>query len=115
MMISPFNWKPLVYIVGGVVILVTIGWVANSFPRQSVVDSILKDREEQIKVEYIEKIAARDRDLAKLQEQYKISETKLNVLNNELKTLKKRYADIKPPKTPEELRKALSDLGYPPL
>ena len=48
--------KQIGYVVLAVIILVTVAWVSNSFPRKSVLNDVLKSREAEIRAEYQQKI-----------------------------------------------------------
>ncbi len=106
--------KQIGYVALAIVLLCLVAWTANSFPRKSVVDDVLKAREAEIRQEYETKIAANN---IKIKEQDVIIETsqvKLDGLNKEIKRLKAKSAAVKPPVSDKETRDALIELGYPP-
>ncbi len=48
------SWKIILYVLGGLLLLSIVFYVANTWPRQSVLDKYLKDKEVEISKNYQE-------------------------------------------------------------
>ncbi len=107
--------KQIGYVVLAVIILVTVAWVSNSFPRKSVLNDILKSREAEIRAEYQQKIIESENTILQLRKEINDSNNRIISLDLEIKNLKKKKSEIKKPQTPQEIIDAFTALGYPPI
>jgi uncharacterized membrane-anchored protein YhcB (DUF1043 family) len=105
--------KILTFIIVGFLVLSIVAWAANSFPRQSVVDQIIKDREVEIDKKYKEQIAEKDAQIGSLNEQIAQSEKEYANLKKTYLNLKKAYSNVEKPKDVQETKRRLNDMGYP--
>ncbi len=105
--------KILTLIIVGFLVLSIVAWAANSFPRQSVVDKIIKDREVEINKKYKDQIAEKEAQIGSLNEQLAQSEKEYANLKKTYLNLKKAYSNVEKPKDVQETKRRFSDMGYP--
>ena len=104
--------KQIGYIVLAIILLVTMAWASNSYPRKSVVDGVLKARESEIRAEYTTTIKAQETKIIELQTSINDSKVRIGKLDTEIVKLKKKKIDIKKPVTPQETLDTFKALGY---
>jgi len=107
--------KYIGYAIFAIILLATVAWVANSFPRKSVVDDVIKDREIEIKAEYEKQINERDNAIVILKKNIEEKNSKIVILDKELQNLRQKRLAIKEPKTLQEIIEVLKTLGYNPI
>jgi prefoldin subunit 5 len=107
------KFKLPLYIVGAVLLLVVIGWVSNSFPRQSVLDEYLSKRTVEITQKYEADMKAKDEKIKFLDERIKASEKVLSDIYVTVKKLEKKKDDVQKPNTRQETVDRSNKLGYP--
>jgi len=104
--------KQIGYIVLAIIILVTVAWASNSYPRKSVVDGVLKNREAEIRAEYTTTIKTQEDKIIALEKSINDSKVKISKLDTEIVKIKKKKIDIKKPETPQETLDTFKALGY---
>jgi hypothetical protein len=112
-MLIPF--KLPIYAIMGILILSLIIWASNSFPRESVLQTILNERESEIRTEYIQKIKDKEVVIADLEVKLQASKRIVDVLNVDIDKLRKAKGKIYEPKTRQETLDRLVGLGYIPI
>lgn len=105
--------KIITFIILGLFVISFVAWAANSFPRQSVVDRIVKEREIEIDKKYKEQIETKDSEIQSLQGQLEQSEKNYGNLKSQYLKLKKDYSNVAKPKDVPETKRRLNDMGYP--
>lgn len=105
--------KIITYILAGLLILSVVAWASNSFPRSSVVDRIVKEREIEIDKKYQEQIDTKNGEITSLNGQLEQSEKNYTNLKSQYLKLKKDYSNVAKPKDVPETKRRLNDMGYP--
>jgi peptidoglycan hydrolase CwlO-like protein len=114
------KYKIPIYIIGFVIVLVLIGWISNSFPRQSVLDKYI----EQEKTKIIEKyetdmitknneIKEKNNKIQDLNNRVLSSEKEVSKLMATIQTLEEKKKNVQKPKTNTEIKSRFDSLGYP--
>ena len=108
------NVGQIIYgILGLVIIFVLIGWLSNTFPRQSIVDGIVKQTKEQIEKDTKKQLEEKQSEIDKLVNDLKLSQDESESLKIKYEKLKGEYNRVKPPKTTKETVDRFNNLGYP--
>ena len=107
------KYKIPLYLIGGLLILVIVGWVANSFPRQSIIDDYIKKEATKIEEKYKADIKERDAKIKVLDERIQANDEILSNIMISVKKLEKKRDDVKKPTTRQEAVDRSNKLGYP--
>jgi hypothetical protein len=109
------KYKIPLIIVGSVIVLVIVSWIANSFPRQSILDDYITKESARIIQQYQADMKVKDDKLILLNAKVTISEKVVTDLNTKIKLLEAKRDNVQIPKTDEETRLRFINLGYPPI
>jgi hypothetical protein len=107
------KFKLPLYIVCAVLLLVIVGWVANSFPRQSILDDYLSKEATRIEEKWKADMKVKDEKIKILDERILASEKILSDILITVKNLEKKKDDVKKPNTRQETVDRSNKLGYP--
>jgi len=105
---------PLI-ILGSVLVLVVVSWIANSFPRQSVLDDYLRRESIRITEKYEADIKIRDEKIKILNDRILASEKILKDINVTVKKLEAQKQNVQKPITTKEIKDRFDKLGYPTI
>lgn len=108
--------KLIVFVVGiGIIIFLIIGFTVgrynpdpNSQAVQDLLDKMIKDE----KNKYEQTLKEKDVIISNIQDQLNKSQIMNNEYQKEIDSLKVKYEQIVEPKTNQEIRKRLKDMGY---
>jgi cob(I)alamin adenosyltransferase len=90
-------------------------YIARSYPSDSVIRQMTKDIETQLKTQYDEDIAAKEKQIEYYQKQYEVSRAQVDTLKKKVKKLETDVVNIKKPQTTQETKDRFRALGYPPV
>lgn len=112
-MLDIMKYKIPLIIIGSVLVLVVVGWVANSFPRQSVLDEYVQKESARIIQQYETDIKIRDEKIKILNDRISASEKLLIEINKTVKNLEAKRQNVQKPITTEQIKDRFNNLGYP--
>jgi hypothetical protein len=85
------------------------------FSHTTVTQKIIEDNKALIDKQYEVQLKEKQNEINMINERLIESEKKMKKLSNSLAALKKRSENVQAPKTNQEARQRLIDLGYPPI
>jgi len=99
-------------IVVGLFVLSLVFYVANTWPRQSVIDQIVKERQVEIEKKFQEQIDLKNGEIDSLNTRIAQSEQEYASLKSKYSKLKKDYANVEKPKDTQDTKRRLNAMGY---
>jgi hypothetical protein len=107
------KYKIPLYLLGCILILVLVGWIANSYPRKSVLDDFIAKERIKIYQEYKYDIKAKDEKIKILNDKILVSEKILSDMVIAAKKLEAKKKNVQKPITNKETMDRFNKLGYP--
>lgn len=104
-------------IIGIVLLCVIVGGAfgyKKYFP-EGIISALIEERISELKNQYEEELANKDREISIKISQLKRSENQVVALNKKIKDLEGQLINVEKPKTMSETRERFRALGYPPI
>jgi len=103
-----------VFVVVAIFVLAFVSYVANSFPRQTVLDKYLKQQEQEIVKKYEDQIAQKNGEIDSLNSQITQIQQQYDGMKSQYLKLKKEKANVQKPKDTADTVNRLRAFGYNP-